>query len=334
MTETVDLDGILAAHLVDPATSWSLGTFGAIAEFMRDADEPVTMAQDGLAAATVRGAIRIRPPAGLRLFASESATSASWNHRVALCLAADRCAMSRRAVLTELGPDTDAIRDIDRTAVLFDLGLDVVQADICVRIADPAVADLLRGLCGRPVFEAGNPAMGVLLAANPHRVFMSRVGRVEVFQPIPPPDGTSPEGPHTHVLPKLLRARRTHAATEPIPDGWVPCAHFYPAHPVKDAYGAARPYDPSRDIAFRELLQAFGDTKLVALKTQVVGAIAAGDEPTTFAVPDDRFARTAMRVALRQLLSANGPSAIIAAWQRAHDRVREDEPADAEPGHG
>jgi hypothetical protein len=333
MNKAVDLGGILAAHLVDPTTSWSLGTFGAIAEFMRDAEEPVTLAADGLAATTARGAIRIQPPAGLRLFASESATSQSWNHRVALCLAADRCAMSRRTALTEIGPDADAIREGDRTAVLFDLGLDVVQADICVRIADPAVVDRLRNLCGRPVFEAGNTAMGVLLAANPHRVFISRVGRLEVFQPIPPPDGTSPDGPHTHVLPKLLRARRTHAATEPIPEGWVPCAHFYPAHPVKDAYGVARPYDPSRDVAFRDLMQAFGDTELVALKARIAGAIAAGDEPTGFAVPDDRFARATMRVVLRQLLTANGPSAVIAAWQRAHDRVRDDEPADAEPGH-
>jgi hypothetical protein len=83
--------------------------------------------------------------------------------------------------------------------------------------------------CGRSVFEPGNPAMGVILAANPHRVFISRIGRIEVYQPIPPATGKSPDGPHTHVLPKLLRSKRSHPATEPIPDGWVPCAHFYPA---------------------------------------------------------------------------------------------------------
>jgi hypothetical protein len=32
----------LAAQMADPGTSWSLGTFGAIAEFARDADEPLT----------------------------------------------------------------------------------------------------------------------------------------------------------------------------------------------------------------------------------------------------------------------------------------------------
>jgi hypothetical protein len=59
------------------------------------------------------------------------------------------------------------------------------------------------------VFEPGNPAMGMILAANPHRVFISRLGRIEVYQPIPPPSGKSPEGPHTHVLPRLLKSGRT-----------------------------------------------------------------------------------------------------------------------------
>ena len=62
----------------------------------------------------------------------------------------------------------------------------------------------------------------MILAANPHRVFISRLGRIEVYQPIPPPSGKSPEGPHTHVLPRLLKSGRTHPATEPVPEGWFP----------------------------------------------------------------------------------------------------------------
>ena len=75
-----------------------------------------------------------------------------------------------------------------------------------MRIGDPDLAARLREHTGRAVFEHGNPAMGMILAANPPRVFISRLGRIEVYQPIPPPSGKSPEGPHTHVLPKLLRA--------------------------------------------------------------------------------------------------------------------------------
>jgi hypothetical protein len=321
MADTVDLKGVLAAQLSDPSTAWSVGTFGAIAEFMRDPGELVVTERTGaaFAAETGRGALRIRPIDGLRLVASESATRESWSQRVALCLPADRCAMNRRGCLTELGPDADAIRVTDRDAILFDLGLDTLQIDACVRVADPDLAERLRTCCGRPLSAPDNPAMGMLLAANPHRVFVSRVGRAEVFQPIPPADGKSPTGPHTHVLPKLLRHRRTHAATEPVPDGFVPCAHFYPAHPLKDAYGVGQPYDARRDSAFQELMHAFGDVALVDLKTCLMAAISAGTDPAAFAVPDDRFARASVRVGLRQLQAAHGPSPALAAWRRLHD---------------
>src|SRR6516225_6150608 len=111
-----------------PQTNWSLGTFGAIAAFARDADEPLTLSRGevALAAMTGRGGIRIEPGNGARLFASESATRDSWNHRIALCLPAPQCAMSQRTALTELGPDREALREQHREATLFDLGLGVL----------------------------------------------------------------------------------------------------------------------------------------------------------------------------------------------------------------
>ena len=75
----------LAAQMADPRTNWSLGTFGAIAEFARDADEPLTLSRSdvALAATTGRGGIRIEPGNGVRLFASASSTPDSWNRRIA-----------------------------------------------------------------------------------------------------------------------------------------------------------------------------------------------------------------------------------------------------------
>ena len=127
--------------------------------------------------------------------------------------------MSRRVALTEVGPDTEALREQDRGAVLFDLGIDALQVDCCIRVSDPKLAAELRAHVGRSLFEAGNPAMGLILVHSPDRVFITRVGRAEVYQAIPQPGDKAPEGPHTHVLPRLLAHRRTHAATEPIPRG-------------------------------------------------------------------------------------------------------------------
>ena len=116
--------------------------------------------------------------------------------------------MSGRAVVTELGPDTEAVRPQDRKALLFDLGLGGNQADICVRSAERETIALLRSACGKPMFSSRHRLLEHLPALSPHRVFCCRTGRVEVFQPIPPPDGKSPDGPHTHVLPRLLATKR------------------------------------------------------------------------------------------------------------------------------
>jgi hypothetical protein len=323
-----DAFALLAEQVSDPETGWSLGTFGAIAEFTRDPDEPVALSRSDtcLAAVTARGGIRIEAREGVRLFASESTTRDGWNHRISLCLPEKQCAMNGRTVLTTLGPDAQALREQDRGAALFDLGLGALQVDLCVRVTDPSVAAQLASHAGRPLFEPDNPAMGVILAASPHRVFVSRVGRIEVFSPIPPADGTSPEGPHTHVLPKLLAHRRTHAATELVPDGWIPCAHLYPGHPAKDAFRRSRPFDRARHAAFQGMLRDFGDPELYALKQRVLAAVAAGEDPSVIAIADSRFTRTNVRVALRQLRATACASPALAAWLAAHEAFDRSEP--------
>jgi hypothetical protein len=336
VNDAVNYIELLAAQMADPEASWSLGTFGAIAEFARDGDEPVELSRtnDDLAAVTARGGMRIASREHMRLFASESTTRESWSQRVSLCLPENRCAMNGRSALTELGPDAEALRGQDRDAVLFDLGLGALQVDACVRVADSKVTAELLPHAGRSLFEPGNPAMMIILGASPHRVFISRLGRIEVFQPIPPADGKSPEGPHTHVLPKLLRHRRTHSATEPVPDGFVPCAHLYPPHPTRDAVGRGRPFDGGRHAAFQSILRAFGDPAAVALKQRIIEAIAAGADPTAIAVTDQRFARTAVRVALRQLCVTDNGSPALALWLSVHERPDCSEPEDEDDPHG
>ena len=325
----------VAEQLADVETGWSIGTFGAIAEFTRDAGEAATLTRtdDAISVITPRGGLRIEAKDALRPIASESLTAQSWNQRLALCLPEEACAMNKRSVLSEIGPDRDAMRSEDQSTVLFDLGLDTLQVDVCIRSSDQDFLETLRPFVGKPVFAAGNGAMGTILAANPHRVFISRVGRIEVFQPIPPPDGESPEGPHTHVLPKLLRSKRTHAATEPLPDGWIPCAHFYPPHPMRDALGHGRPFQSERHAAFQTLLARYGDPQLVDTKRRIVESVAAGYGPSDAVPAADRFARAAVRVALRQLQAVEPGSPALTAWLSAHDRLDSEEPNDATGEH-
>ncbi|GJD91407.1 hypothetical protein BHAOGJBA_4955 [Methylobacterium hispanicum] len=290
---------LLREALADPGTAWSLGSFGAIAEFMRDPDEAVTALPDvRLGMATERGAIALTVRSDLRPVAYETAVASGWNHAVALCLPDDACAMSRRGVVTELGPDREAARQQDRDAILFDLGLDLLAVDACVRTRDPEAIACLRSGVGRPLFDHQNPIGRQLVAMSPHRVFLARVGRVEVYAPIPGPGGTSPEGPHTHVLPKLLRSGRTHAATTPIPAGWVPCAGIHPAHPYKDMMGRRIAFDAARHAAFQVLLDRWGDPDLLAVKR-------GGDHRPDSSI-SGRHAQAARRVAEVQALYLRG----------------------------
>jgi len=262
------LRDLLVDYIRDPHASWACGRFGAIAEFHRDPDEPVEISTEpAIAAATDRGAIRLEVLPELRPVAYETISSCieSWGQGVVLCLPRDAAVMSARTVVTELGSDRDAVRPQDRSAILFDLGLGGEQADICVRSADAEATDLLRAACGRPMLE-NQQLIHRLPALSPHRVFCCRMGRVEVYQSIPAPDGKSPEGPHTHVLPRLLAHGRLNAATVPVPDGWLAGMSLFPAHPLLRADGQQTSFDADRYHAFQSMMQRFGDPDLVAGK--------------------------------------------------------------------
>ncbi|MGC2223861.1 MAG: hypothetical protein WA624_16705 [Methylocella sp.] len=131
----------------------------------------------------------------------------------------------------------------------------------------------------------------------------------------------SPTGPHTHVLPKLLAHGRTHAATEPLPDGWIPCAHCYPPHPMRDGFGRRRAFQRDRHAAFQLNLARYGESERVELKRRVIDSVMAGHGPSCISMVADRSARTTVRVTLRQLQASDQLSAALAAWLSAHDRA-------------
>jgi hypothetical protein len=339
MTSTVELREWISREMRDFDASWSVGTFGAIAEFSRDQQEPANVRCDASRSevVTAKGGIRIDALANVRPVAYETTNRDPdvWSHAVAFCLPSVSCAMNCRGVVTELGQDDGALRDEDRSAVLFDLGLETLQVDVCVRTSDPALVGALRAGAGKSVFDHANPAMMAILRASPHRVFISRIGRAEIYQTIPTPDQESPDGPHTHLLPKLLRAGRTHSANNPIPEGWVPCAHLYPAHPAKDALGRPKPFDLQQHERFQGLLRDYGDAELVALKQDIALGVAAGDDPATLVTATGRFGRATIRVALRQMQATNSASPNLRVWKQFHYHVA-DEPVeeDEQAQHG
>src|SRR5690606_31199282 len=140
--------------LKDPETSWAIGTFGAIAEFHRDAEEPVTLSPEG--AITPRGGIRLSADVPARVIAWERPTASDgWTQGIALCLDAQTGGMHRRHAITELGEDDQALDGAGRREVLFDLGLGAPHCDVCVRTDDPELLGLLRRNAERSALHDG-----------------------------------------------------------------------------------------------------------------------------------------------------------------------------------
>lgn len=315
----IDVPTVWTRHLADPASSWSIGSFGAIAEFFWDAGE-VGMASEGLLTRrTARGAIRLEPRADVMPVSYEtlSGDSERWHHGIDFCLPRASAAMHGREVVTEVGPDAQALCPAHREGMLFDMGLALPHVDVYVRSCDPEVAAALRGGCGRSVLEPGSLAMQAVKTHSPHRVFVSPLGRIEVYQPIPV--SVTPTGPHTHVLPDLLAAGRTHSANTPIPAGWLPCLTLYPPNPISDGLGERKPFDAAHHAAFQELLQAWGRPEYLAEKRCVNQALSADTRPEAYAKPTSRLARTALRNALRQRAYTDGLTPTLARWRERFD---------------
>ncbi len=243
-----DIANLLAEHLSNPESSWSMGSYGAVAEFFQDTGEVIdTDSSDDLIRLTPRGGIRIELQEDIGICAYENTSKhGTARQHIALCLPEKASRMSGNEVLTEIGADCAAISENDRDAILFDLGVSSLgsgcfQLDFCIRTSDLDLVDFLREHCGSSIFDHGSPVFPRLLESQPQRVVLTRLGRIEVYQAIggEHTDDKTPEGPHTHLLPDLLSLNLTHPADVPIREGWVPCAFLYPKSPVLSKVGDA-----------------------------------------------------------------------------------------------
>jgi hypothetical protein len=195
---------IVRRHLARPRQSWSVGTYGAIGEFEYCADEPgLEIDLEALSVRTARGALAIVAFDDVRPFALVDESGRT--REVAFCS-------------PHLGAQRTTIVALD--ALTFDVGVGAKHIDMMVRVRpdDGETESVLRAATGRSLFAPDNPAGAAIVRASPTRILASAVAHLEVHQPIPPPGGRSPKGPHTHLLPKFLAEGRAHRPGSPLPD--------------------------------------------------------------------------------------------------------------------
>ncbi len=318
--------------LADPETGWSIGSFGAIGEFIQCEDDSLLGTPGSpLTVATTKGALRfnkdVLKSAQIVAYETLSANSKRWSHGLSLCLDRTKARRNCRQGLTNLGPDAGAILSTDRTALLFDLGLSQMHIDFCIRTSHPDLIAVLTKNIGRPVFAPDNPVMGAIFEYHPHRIVSSVLGRVEVFQKIGGPDtgGVSPVGPHTHLIPKLMKSGRTHSANIPIPTHLVPCCNIHPPNAFSDKHGVPIAFQKGRLDRFQPLLNAYGPAKFIKQKQRILTAFKNRSPLDSKEDQYDRLERTAIRVALRQIAAitqnTDDQSAIdwLKGWQSVYE---------------
>ena len=303
MKKNNELRQQLFNHLNQNACSFSIGSFGAIAEFHRlPADAPqVDEDQTSLESITAEGAIRIQHDQPLQAVAYEIPGKQRhlWRQGVAFCLPEAQASLSQRQTITELGADSQAIQAQHRHHRLFDLGVGAKNIDFCIRTDDAGLLEALRRHIGQSFFDIDSQVREQVLDLSPHRVVVSKAGRIEVYQPIG--REKTPEGSHTHLLPKLLATGRTHSANVPLPEGCMPVLQMYPDSALKeDAEGHAS-FDHKAFEHFQNLLNQWGRKAYVDEKQRVTEWILAGKNPETYRMASDRYVRTAVRVVIRQM---------------------------------
>lgn len=312
----------LADLAENAANGWSIGSFGAIGEFVREADETVTVlrSRSRIEVLTAKGALRLaETKLSCVAWDSLSSDGAGWSHNIALCAPSTG---SEHGIITAQGQDHRAVRPDDRRHWLFDLGVSRGLTRMCIRTDAPALKTILDCAVGTDFLSAPE-LVAAVMDAQPNRVMLSPAGRIEVFQPIPAAHDLSPVGPHTHLLPRLVACGRLHSANDPIPDGWQAVLNLHPPRPWIGERNQRR-LDRASDDDFRILLNRYGDDREAGLEQRLIAHIMAGSDPDSFPWPLNRRDRTKARLALRRLSAAGDRRAYR--WQVAYDRVRTPQP--------
>lgn len=312
---------LVSEQLALTGSSWSIGGFGAIAEFHHVRGLPSTITSTAAVSPLGGIAIHARPDAAAIAYEVPAGAADYWHHGVVLCLPEQAARITTPGRVQDLGEDDAALPPGERGQRLFDLGIGAPTFRFCVRTADAGLIAALADATGASFFDRAATLTPLLLEASPTRVAISALGRVEVYQPIALPGGRTPEGPHTHLIPGLLRSTQTHSRNVPVPAGLLPAATLYPEHPIVDGEGRRKPFDAVVHASFQALLARYGNRQALATKREVIEAARTGRTPAADALDRSRHGRLAGRVAVRQLLHLDGPVPALADWRAAYEAV-------------
>jgi len=220
----------VAESLEQRSGTWALGCYGATAEFVCHHDEPcdVSVTGETITAISDRGALQLTIGEHVRALRLRADHPRRGNRAIFLVVLKARATLPVTTTLTALGRDEGAIRPEGRNDAWYDLGLGRAGLRFCVRASAAELRDKLNQASGLPLSDVLQGAGAMIVKHSPSRVLESPLGRAEIYAPIPPPGGQSPDGPHTHLVSDQLAWGRATPPGIDLPPVYALGATFYP----------------------------------------------------------------------------------------------------------
>jgi len=219
-----------ADSLYNKTGIWTLGSDGAFAEILCSDNAPceISISEDTISALTRRGGLKLTIDdnvRALKLWKGEPEGGA-----ILLVALKAKTNLPVATGLTPLGPDTGALKPECRNDLWFDVGLGRRDLQFCLRTAEPKLADVLTRSADLALSELLRIAGPMIRDHNPTRVFVSPLGRAEMFSLAPPHGEILDERSVTSVQ---ITAARLEAACHDLPPIFTLGATFHPRASAK-----------------------------------------------------------------------------------------------------
>ncbi|MGH9934051.1 MAG: DUF6925 family protein [Nitrososphaerales archaeon] len=244
---------------INMRSAWAIVRDGVVAEFsLVDGDKPVRKLDGNtLTVDTPRAHLQLVFDENIKPIVAETAAyrCSPWVQCVYLCVPEKIARMSVRNVLTHLGSWENGYGE------LWDLGVGNDSLDACVIAHNSQVHQKLKEKEGHSIIY-DSEFLGEIIKLSPPRLFRTKFAHILVKQRIPS-KGEHVDGPHTHLLPSIIRSG-THFPI-PIPDNMRSLIQVDPFGSIIDGNGDYHEWK-GFDDEFQSLLDEYAENDMLTKK--------------------------------------------------------------------
>ena len=264
-----DIKNLILESAKKNSTSWAIVRSGIVAEFsIVPGDDIQTSFKDNmLKIQTQRASLSLEFDESISAIVAESGAHgcSPWTQNIYLVIPKDQAQMSCRDKLTFLGNFKEDSVD----GRLWDLGVGNKTIDACI-ITDNDTHLLLKQRESQHILD--DPKfLRKLVQHSPVRLFKSKFATILVKQKIPLSESDEIDGPHTHLLPPIIKKGKQFLS--PIPDTMESIIQVNPFVSVIDGNGQFYKWTGFTNDKFQELLQKHGDNSYLSHKNQLLQKI-------------------------------------------------------------